>query len=179
VIVTYQAASSDGAIHRVEVRSRRPGLEVKTPRYVAATTPEAVATLRARRLLEGGPRHGDLPLALEAAAEEAKGGNAPVSLRATTGLGPLAEAKAGLTAASLRATVAVLLPNGQVFVHHEMASGQDLSHLVSWLYSARLNLPAGSPAAAVVVEELATGAWGGAATRLPGAPTAPATGGRP
>ena len=177
-LVTYQVPGpADGSVHRIEVRSLRPGLTVEAPRFVAAATPESIAALRARRLLEGSVRHGDLPLSLAVEHQGQGGDNVPVTLKAVADLGPLAPVREGLGATSLRATVAVLLPNGQVFIHHQTALRQNLTQLAEWRYNATLNLPAGSTEAALVIEELATGAWGGSATSV--APGAATNGGEP
>ena len=55
VRVTYQVARrADGALHRIEVRSRRPGLKVRAPRWSGSALPEEAAASRSRRLLTGG-----------------------------------------------------------------------------------------------------------------------------
>ena len=53
-------------------------------------------------------------------------------------------------------------PDGTVFVVHERAERADLSQRAGWIFEARLLAPQGTTKVAVVVEELATGAWGGA-----------------
>jgi len=173
-VVTYQLSDPpDGLVRDLEISVRRPGIRVDAPRYVAEVSPEAVAVLRARRLLEGAERTGDLPTVVESTRGEAKGDTVPVRLRATVDLGPLDAVREKLSGTSVRATVAVLLPDGRVFVNHQ-AARQNLSHLEDWHYDATLNVPTGSTLAALVVEELTTGAWGGGATSFPaGDPAAP------
>ena len=74
---------------------------------------------------------------------------------------PLGAARAALTETTLRFTIAVPRPDGSVLVLHELAQRADLSARLGWIFQARLVAPAGTESVAVVVEELAMGAWGG------------------
>ncbi|HEX2252760.1 MAG TPA: VWA domain-containing protein [Thermoanaerobaculia bacterium] len=168
VVVSYQVERpADGSTHRVEVRARRPGLTVKAPRWSSSPAPAAAASARARRLLAGDVERGDLTLLAVVALQEAEGEDAArrsAVLQARLELG----ADAGLAAdrgsapRDLRVTTAVSFAEGTPFVRHETAQGQRLGGLDAWTYTLPLSLPAGFERVAVVVEDLATGAWGGA-----------------
>jgi len=163
-MLTYQVSRRrDGALLPLEVRSTRPGVEIEAPSWVSAGTPEALAGARARALLDGDGESGDLPVRVivTTSPSETKGQETG-HIEATVELGPLGEARSLLTATSIRFTVAVPKPDGGVLVLHERAERIDLSNRRGWIFEARIVAPAGTPQVAVVAEELATGAWGGA-----------------
>jgi hypothetical protein len=163
-LVTYQVAQRrDGSTHRVELRARRPGLELAGPSYISSGTPEAIAAARARKLLDGGEERGDLPVAamVRSLPETVKGGISG-ALEAKVGFGPLGQARVGLRDTTLRFTIAVPQQDGTVKVFHDSAADADLSDRGGWVYDAKLVAPKGTQHVAVVVEELTTGAWGAA-----------------
>jgi hypothetical protein len=163
-LVTYQVAQRrDGSVHKIELRAKRPGLELSGPAYISAGTPEAVADARALKLLDGGTEHGDLPVAamVRTLPEEVKGGVSG-RLEAKVGFGPLGEARKLLDNTTLRFTIAVPQRDGTTQVFHDSADHADLTDRGGWIYDARLAAPKGTQKVAVVVEELTTGAWGAA-----------------
>lgn len=169
LLLTYQVnRPRDGSLLPLEVRSRRPGVEIDAPGWVAAGSPESLAAARARALLDGDEAAGDLPLTVrvEAAPADA-GGQSAGRVEATVEFAPLGAAKAALVSTTIRFTIAVPRADGSVMVIHERATGADLSARLGWIFEARLVAPAGTPRIAVVAEELATGAWGGAVARWP------------
>jgi hypothetical protein len=163
-LVTYQVAHRrDGALHRLEILPRRAGLEVEGPRWIAAGTPEALAAARARSLLDGETSAGDLPVRAVVVAEPAGAeGQSAGRVEATVEFAPLGAARATLGATALRFTIAVPRPDGTVMVIHEVESAADLRARAGWIFDARLVAPRGTAKVGVVVEELTTGAWGGA-----------------
>jgi len=166
-LLTYQAGRRrDGALLPLEVRATRAGVEIDAPAWVSAGSPEALAGARARSLLAGAAAGGDLPVRVQVVPEAPDAaGQVAGRIEATVEFAPLGEAKAQLTATALRFTIAVPRPDGSVLVLHEMAQNADLSSRLGWIFQARLVAPAGTPQIAVVVEELGTGAWGGALGR--------------
>ena len=164
LLVTYQVGRrKDGALHKLEVRSRRPGVEIVAPAYVTSGTPEALAAARAKALLAGEKGVGDLPLTARvvAGAPDAKG-QVTARVEAKVEFAPLGAARATLGATALRFTIAVPRPDGTVMVIHERADNADLRTRAGWVFEAQLVAPQGTDRVSVVVEELGTGAWGGA-----------------
>ena len=132
------------------------------PAFVSSGTAEAVAEARARELLAGDGARGELPVSarVEASAADERG-QLPGRVEARVEFAPIAAALPGLSATTLRFTIAVPRPDGTVFVVHERAENADLTARKGWIFEAQLVAPAGTAKVAVVVEELATGAWGG------------------
>lgn len=166
-LLTYQAGRRrDGSLLPLEVRSTRPGVEIEAPAWVASGSPEALAGARARALLAGEAAAGELPVRVRVTTEAPDDrGQSAGRIEATVEFAPLGPAKAALTETTLRFTIAVPRPDGSVLVLHELAERADLSGRQGWIFEARIVAPAGTTGVAVVVEELTTGAWGGASGR--------------
>jgi hypothetical protein len=166
-LVTYQVARrKDGALHPLEIRSKRPGVEISAPAWVSSGTPEALAAARAKALLAGGSAQGDLPVSATVAATPADAkGQSTGRVEARVEFAPLGAARQALAATTLRFTIAVPRPDGTVMVIHERAENADLRERAGWIFEAQLVAPKGTDRIGVVVEELGTGAWGGAVAR--------------
>lgn len=167
LLLTYQVdRRRDGSLHRLEVRSRRAGVEILAPAWLSSGTPEALAAARAKALLAGEKSAGDLPVTASVEALPADGqGQIAGRVEAKVELAPLAAARPALGGAALRFTIAVPRPDGTVMVIHERATDVDLRERAGWIFDARLVAPKGTERVSVVVEELTTGAWGGAVAR--------------
>lgn len=181
VRLTYQVARlPDGETHKVEVKPRRPGLEIRAPRWSGAAAPEGAAAARSRRLLAGGGDRGEIQveaaIALEpedriADAGEAGGGDAAAGrrgrLQARVDLRSLKESLAGAGVTPVRVTVAASFASEEgretyePFVRHELIDSQNLAGLDAWTYALPLSLPGAVERVSVVFEELGSGAWGG------------------
>ncbi len=179
VRLTYQVTRvPDGELHRVEVRAKRPGLEVSAPRWSGSTAPEGTAAARARQLLAGGAERGDLEVAaavaLEPAGEPAAAAAAGEAaepaparpqrgkLQARVDLRPLRDAYGPAQVTPVRITVAASFAEGEPFVYHDLVDGQNLAGLDAWTYALPIRLPGEMERLSVVFEDLTTGAWGGA-----------------
>lgn len=171
VLLTYQVSRPpDGTLRRVEVHALRPGLEVTAPRWSGTTPPEGVSAARARRLLAGGADRGELPVvaavALEpGAAPEGAKADPPTrrgKLQARVDLRPLAASLEADATTPVRVTIAASFADGAPFVRHDRIEGQSLAGLDAWTYGLPIALPPNLERLSVVVEELTTGAWGGA-----------------
>jgi Ca-activated chloride channel homolog len=175
VRLTYQVERlPDGRVHDVRVRARRPGLTVKAPEFSGSPAPEAASSARARRLLESSAERGDMPL-IAAVAPAADGDGEPSSGQGAGGRSTV-QARIDLTAlgvpagappTSLRVTLAVSFADGargerEPFVRHEVVPGQDLGGLDYWTYTLPVTLPPEAERISVVIEDLASGSWGGA-----------------
>ncbi|MEM7482879.1 MAG: VWA domain-containing protein, partial [Acidobacteriota bacterium] len=176
VRLTYQVSRrADGKLHPVEVRALRPGLKVQAPRWSGSSSPEGLASSRARRLLAGGVERGDLPVEAAVATPESTGADdskkdpVPSKLQARVDLEALKQGASNLSGAAVRVTLAASFSQGVPFVHHQELPPQDLQNLDLWTFSSSLALPPATEKVAVVFEELGTGTWGGAlAARVTG-----------
>ncbi len=126
--------------------------------WVATETPEAVATVEARQLLDGElEAHGDLPV--EAAFETAPSGLGDGRL--TLRVGGVADEPPPPADARLRATVGIEREDQEPLVFHRELAGDALPE--AGLYRMPVALPAGAETRiAVVVEDLADHRWGSA-----------------
>jgi hypothetical protein len=128
-----------------------------------------MAAANARRLLEGGGGQAG-ELALQVRGESEPNPADPKTVDAFVDvdldLGPLTAARAGLNAGELRATLAILLPDGKIFVSQQRPRPQDLSQSASWSYRFPLRVLKGTRRVAVVVDDLRHGMWGGAVVEL-------------
>lgn len=170
VLLTYQVPRApDGKVRRLEVRARREGLTVTAPRFVAYASPDALAAANARRLLAGGgATAGDLVLQAhgEIRPDPQDPKTATAFVDVDLDLGPLAPAGGALNAGELRATLAILLPDGQIFISQQQPQPQDLTQSASWKYRFPLRVAKGTKRVAVVVDDLRHGMWGGAVVEL-------------
>lgn len=157
------------------IRTGRRGWTVRAPEWIGGGTPRAVAALRARSLLAGDEAPGGLSVRAVVELPPAGAGAAagPARLEARVGLeatgleGDSGEDE-GVSAASApavpRVTVAALDAAGRTTVEHPAATvRRDGSDLV---VSLPLPVTADVDRVAVVVEDLATGRWGGALAGL-------------
>ncbi|MEO8218400.1 MAG: hypothetical protein ABI718_15065, partial [Acidobacteriota bacterium] len=171
VRITYQVdQSSSGDLRKVQVKSNRPGLHVLAPQWSGRTASEDVATARARSLIAGDAAIGDLPVRCQVLPDEAKGREKKKSatVRAIVDFSPLATLRDELRQATVRVSVAVDIPSALPSVTHQLSKNVDLSSQSTFVYEAPVNYNESSRTASIVVEELATGAWGGCTTSLDG-----------
>lgn len=169
-LVSYSIGHApDGKAHRLEVRSRRPDLVVRSASSVASGTPEGGATRRGVDLLAGGAA-GDLPVAVACAAPEpAEAGRVRSELTVKVTLASVKNVLARLGSGSLRFSLVVEVPGHEPVAHHETVA---LPGTLPDVFSLKLPLGRAKEATrvAVVVEELTTGVWGAGQARLAAAP---------
>ncbi len=168
--LSYQASRpSDGAMHRIEVRLKRRGLKLLAPQRVRSPTPAQIAGARARRLLISDLDAGDLPVRL-ALAEVDGGAKKSRLLEVETVfdlklLRPLLEAPKVPFAFTFGAEQAGAPP-----LIHRVAQEVELpAGAAAWprfSYKVVLELPDGVRRLSVVVEEPASGIWGGSVAGL-------------
>ncbi len=165
--VAHLELASEG-VQSLRLRPSRRGLDLAAPQWLATTLPEALAAARVRRLLAGEPGGGSLDVVatLQSAAEP----GAAATLEARAELAELLapDAELGEVAAPRRLRV-TLAPGG--------SAGPDrLEHVYEvlaepgapWVHHGAVDLPEQSDRFAVVIEDLATGAWGGTLAALLG-----------
>ena len=150
----------------LEVRARRSDWTVRAPGWSGSPAPETVTSARARRFLAGDAGNGGLPVTAAVGFEAAAASAAPAdgelrhgTLQARVDLSH-EELLAGPT--GLRVTFAVELPGQAPFERSDVVEDQQLAGLEAWTYTVPVALPPQAGKVAVLVEELTTGAWGGA-----------------
>ncbi len=167
--LSYQATRpSDGAMHRIEVRLRRRGLKLLAPRRVRSPSPGQVAGARARRLLISDLDAGDLPVRLALAELDAGGGGKTRRVVVETVfdlnlLRPVLEAPR----VPFSFTFGVELAGSLPLIHRvaqevTLPDGDAAAPWPRFSYKIILELPDRARRISAVVEEPASGVWGGA-----------------
>jgi VWFA-related protein len=165
--LTYQVPRDpDGQLHQLEIRTKRAGLTVRAPKSMAAAAPNALMAARARHVLTTGTAEGSsLPVVATATIQDDPKlpQAALLTLDYTVELGSVAAERARLNAGDLRVTLVVELPDGRILVSQERPTARDLSSDHKFVAREPLRIPKGTKKVAVTVDDVATGAWGGAA----------------
>ncbi|MCB1009571.1 MAG: hypothetical protein KDB94_11845 [Acidobacteria bacterium] len=166
VRLTYQVPrDADGALHALEVRSRRADWTVRAPTSVSTASPDAMMAARARHVLGAGDALGS-SLGLAAEVKVVVDPNQPeaelLKLSYDVDLTSLRSERAALDAGELRVTLAVELPDGRVLVSQSRPKPRDLSSDFHYVAREPLRVPKGTRRLAVAVDDTATGAWGAA-----------------
>ena len=157
VRLTYQVGrGTDGSMRPVEVKARRGGWRVSTPKWVRSATPEAVVEARVRRIVSGELDAGDLTVSAKLGAASDSGDR---SLEVKLDLTPSEPVIPFADSAAVRVTVADGGEGRATEFTHMVAERQDLSGTF-WAYGAPITAPAEAEWIVVVVEELGGGAWG-------------------
>lgn len=157
--LTFQLAGSPGDDEKpLAVRAAPKGFEVRAPAWCRTSTPRSIAELRARRLLARGDSAGDLTPRAQLARGDTGASEVVLRLPATT------ETAADLPPTAYRTTLAIADSNGGLRLRHSYTSAQARE---GW--SQHLELPEVEDGAlvAVVIEDLATGRWGGEILEVP------------
>lgn len=163
VRLTYQVSRPiDGLVRQIDVQSRRAGLKVNAARFASSSTPELVANSRTAALIQSGTAPGELPVSAKLQLDKGAKGNPVGTLEARVGLAPIAPLKPQLKQATVRVTIGVATGKDQPRIIHQLHSNFDLSQLNSATFTSPMQLPKNVEKVAIVVEELSTGAWGGA-----------------
>jgi hypothetical protein len=160
LIISYQVSRQpDGKPRSIEIRSRRPGLEIKAFKWATESTPSELAATRTLSLLS------DVPMA---------GGDLPttVALDWTGRIGPRREGM--ITVNSSLAGIAPLLADRQTVFRVTIVVGRKnmpptITHrtvtpkALNDTFSLRVPIEAGDEPleVAATVEELTSGLWGG------------------
>ncbi|MEM6794526.1 MAG: VWA domain-containing protein [Acidobacteriota bacterium] len=152
----------DDGLTPIQVTTTAPGLVVRAPRWRSRGVPSPLADLRLDEVLAAGEA-GELTLV--AVLEITAGGEedeAPTqaTLDARLDLHDLEDA-AELRRSDLRVTVEALGLSGEQQILQEVILQQDLTEKREWSVRRALELPADATAVAVVVEDMASGLWGG------------------
>jgi len=178
IVITYQLhRPRDGRAHHIEVKSLRPGMSVRAQRSVISGTPEALAVARATMLAgDAGEERGELPVqcTVRQIAASKNANDITSELDAFVTLTPIDAIRSGLTAGTLRFSIAVRSAGAPATISKRMEN-LDLSKQPNWRIDFQVHHEPGA-AIGVVAEEMATGAWGGmrcTGTAAPSAGVAP------
>jgi hypothetical protein len=155
----------DGADHQLAISTDRPGANIRSTSVIASETPEGAAAARVRRLLRGSTEDSDL--AVEIAVTEPRpteGKKMTAEADVTVHLDPISALLVEGSRRNLRVSVGVLASDNEVFILHRTETVDGVVDV--WGYEVPLQWPRGPATLAVVVEDLGSGAWGGAVREL-------------
>jgi hypothetical protein len=169
--LTYQVdRAPDGAMHEVAVTATRPGVQIESTGVVVSGTSEGRAAMRLRTLFEDHSANGELPIRLEVGeASSGEEGFFMAGLAVTVDFGPISPLFEESGRRVLRFTVGVHGGTGGPSTSHQLATA------VGAVAGMRYEVPIrwtkkDLSQVAVVVEDLGSGAWGGAVEELKSAP---------
>jgi hypothetical protein len=156
--LTYQVRRRrDGKLHRLEIRSLRPGVSVASQHSVMSGTPETVASARATALAMNFGQRGELPVTCSIRPSKTSDEE---TFDVAVDFTPLAAARAGMKSSVLRVALAVAPEKKMPFENVQRFPDVDLSAKPTWDVSIPVRKRGRAPAA-VVAEEIGTGVWGG------------------
>ena len=155
----------DGADHELEITSSRKDVEIRSTKVVASETVEGAAGARVRRLLRGAPETGDLKVEIATTdPRPAPGKQFAAEITVRVDLGPITPLMEEGGRRNLRVSVGIRPGDQESFVLHRVETVDGVAP--SWGYRVPLQWPEGPAVLAVAVEDLGSGAWGGAVTEL-------------
>ena len=155
----------DGADHQLEISTSRPGTSIRSTSVIASETPEGAAAARVRRLLRGSTENSDL--VVEIAVTEPRpteGKKMTAEADVTVHLDAISALLVEGGRRNLRVSVGVLTGDSEVFILHRTETVDGVVDV--WGYEVPLQWPKGPATLAVVIEDLGSGAWGGAVRDL-------------
>ena len=173
--LTYQAERpSDGRVHGVEVRLRGEGLQLLAPRQVRSPTPDQVAESRSQRLLAYPRDTGDLPVQVTQTDLRRRGpeGGRQSEVEILFDLNLLRPVLPD-PQVPLAFTFAVELPGEPPLVRHvvqpvALPDGGGAADWPRFSYKVVLEVPQNARRLSVVVEDRASGVWGGSVAEAAG-----------
>jgi len=155
----------DGADHQLAISTDRPGADIRSTSVIASETLEDAAAARVRRLLRGSTESSDLVVEIAVTeARPAEGKKLAAEATVTVHLDAISALFVEGGQRNLRLSVGVLAGDNGVFVLHRMETVDGAVDV--WSYKVPLQWPRGPARLAVVVEDLGSGAWGGAVRAL-------------
>jgi hypothetical protein len=156
---------ADGADHALEITTTRSNVDIRSTSHVASETLENEAAARVRRLLLGGGEMGELRVEIEVSgAERVADKQMSAEATITANLDTISPLLVEGGRRNLRVTVGVQPEGADPFILHRIESVEGV--VAAWGYRVPLRWPQGAAHFSVVVEDLGTGLWGGAAHEL-------------
>lgn len=160
LIISYQVSREpDGKPRSIQVKSRRPGLEIKAFKWATESTPSELAATRTLSLLSDAPLDsGDLPTTVSLAWTGRIGPRREGQITVNSSLAGLAPVFADHQTV-FRVTIAVGRKNMPPTIVHRTVTPKGLNDT----FSIRVPIEAGDEHldVAATVEELTSGLWGG------------------
>lgn len=160
VIISYQVSRQpDGKPRSIEIKSRRPGLEIKAFKWATESTPSELAATRTLSLLSDAPMSGgDLPTTVSLAWTGRIGPRREGAITVNSSLQTLAPVLADRQNV-FRVTIVVGRKNMPPTIVHRMVTPKTFNET----FSIRVPIEAGDEHldVAATVEELTSGLWGG------------------
>jgi VWFA-related protein len=158
--VTYQVGRPpDGKARKIELRSRRSDLKVRTTKWAASSTPDEMAEARALDLLKSGADSGELRVKASVEWNTSTAGRRKGTIYAATNLEPIAPIVRSSDRV-FRVTFAVLDAATSAFVVTRIVKPEQPDTDV-FKYRAPMEVKASASRIVVTVEEIGTGVWGG------------------
>ncbi|MEE2776756.1 MAG: hypothetical protein VYE73_08330 [Acidobacteriota bacterium] len=143
----------DGALTEVRARHQSSGNLFPTPAWVRSSTPEVIANLRLRELLDGGESGGQLELT--AALRRGQGDSSRLRVSADW-----AEAGELVKDRAVRISMGYLDASGEPWLAHSVIKVAKQSQTKEWSHELSLRLPSDVHGLAVAVEGLVARLWG-------------------
>ena len=160
LIISYQVSRQpDGKPRSIQVKSRRPGLEIKAFKWATESTPNELAATRTLSLLSDVPMSGgDLPTTVSLAWTGRIGPRREGQITVNSSLAAIAPLLADRQTV-FRVTIVVGRKNMPPTIVHRMVTPRELNDT----FSIRVPIEAGDERldVAATVEELTSGLWGG------------------
>lgn len=165
VKITYQVSRPpDGKAHRVAVRTKRPGVNVRTVKWSSEATPDDIAAARVVQILRDGKPVGELPTTVSVEWAPATTGRRTGNIVVQSSLKPIA-ALAPSRNTAFRVSILAREAGQQPMLIHRMVNDYDPSK-GTFQYKAPITAPASKLELVISVEELSTGIWGGAKAEI-------------
>jgi hypothetical protein len=179
VAITYRMdRPGNGRVHKLEVRTSRPGVTLRAAQSILDAPKLAAAAQSAVQALESLPASGMLPVEARVDLLEVKSNRRRVGeLQVSADLGPIVEALEKVGPGRMRVTLALRASGVQPFVHHEEVDLRREGDGTFWTYVFPLEWPPEATRIAVTLEELKTGTRGAAVAELPSPDETPASAG--
>jgi hypothetical protein len=164
--LSYQLdRAPDGANHELMITAARDDVDIRSAMVVASETADGAAAARARRLLRGAGETGDFQIQLDL-SDPRPAENKMLSAEATVivDLSPITALMVEDGHRNIRLTIGILTDDQVPYVMHRVETVDGVVGM--WKYRVPLEWPKGKATVAMVVEDLGSGAWGGAVTEV-------------
>jgi hypothetical protein len=158
----------NGKPRGILVETSNPDVLVRAPRYASTGTPEATASERAYRTLNGAPEvSADLRITISVTDVTAHKKQTAGRLHVSADRSPILTSLKRAGTPRIRITIVVEITGAEPFVTHQEMDVTPTAAGSRWEFEAPLQWPPTAQRVAITVEELRTGTYGVSATTLP------------